>query len=49
MFIQQQLENTNGHTTKRIAFSSIQLNNPKATMNKLAEASTAVIRIVYSS
>jgi hypothetical protein len=43
MFIQQQLANTNGHTTKRITPSNIQLNNSKETMNKLAEVSTAVV------
>jgi hypothetical protein len=43
MFIQQQLANTNGPTAKRITSPSVQLNNPKATMNILAERLTAVI------
>jgi hypothetical protein len=47
MFIQQQLTNTNGPRTKRITFQSVQLNNQKAKMNKLAEHFTTVISIIY--
>lgn len=46
MFIQQQLTNTNGPATKRIMFSSVQLNNPEAMMNKLVERFTAVLLII---
>jgi len=44
--IQRQLTNTNGPATKRIMFSSVQLNNPEATMNKLVERFTAVLLII---
>jgi hypothetical protein len=47
MFIQQKLTRTNDPTTKLITFSNVQLNNPKATMNKLAEHFTAVLLIIY--
>jgi hypothetical protein len=46
MFIQQQLTNTNGPTTQRTTFSSVQLNNSEAMMNKLVERFTAVLLII---
>lgn len=46
MFIQQQLTNTNGPATKRITFSSVQLNNPEAMMNKLVERFAALLLII---
>ena len=49
MFIQQQLTNTNGPATKRITFSSVQLNNPEAMMNKLVQRFTAVLLIIQPS